>query len=73
MRLLFIGLIPMCVGLGMVLTIALENWLQGNAYLWWLLLVLLLLFGVAAVSITVFVDAYKLTDGRKLDGPDAGA
>jgi hypothetical protein len=73
MRLLFIGLNLMCVGLGMVLTIALENWLRGNSYLWWLLLVLLLLLGVTTLGITVFVGTHKLTDGRKLNGPDAGA
>jgi hypothetical protein len=52
MRLLFIGLIPMCVGLGMVLTIALENWLQGNSYLWRLLLVLLANADDASFTIT---------------------
>jgi hypothetical protein len=73
MRLLFLGLILMCVSLGMVLTIALESWLRGNSYLWWLLVVLLLLLGVTALGITVFVGTHKLTDGRKLNGPDAGA
>jgi hypothetical protein len=55
MRFLFIGLILMCVGLGMVLTITLQNWLEGNSYLWWLLLVLLLVLGITALGITVFV------------------
>jgi membrane protein required for beta-lactamase induction len=73
MRFLFIGLILMCVGLGMVLTIALENWLQGNSYLWWLLLVLLLMLGVTAVGITVFVDTHKLNDDRNSREPDARA
>jgi hypothetical protein len=73
MRFLFIGLILMCVGLGMVLTIALENWLQGNSYLWWLLLVLLLMLGVTAVGITVFVGMHKLNDDRESKEPDARA
>jgi hypothetical protein len=73
MRSLFVSLIPMCVGLGMVLAVALDNWLRGNSYLWWLLLVLLLLLVVTAFSVTVFVGMHKLTNGRKLNQPDAGA
>jgi hypothetical protein len=59
MRSLFLGLILMCVALGMVLTVALDSWLRGNSYLWWLLLVLLLMLAVTAVSITVFVSIHE--------------
>ena len=59
MRSLFLGLILMCVALGTVLTVALDSWLRGNSYLWWLLLVLLLMLAVTAVSITVFVSIHE--------------
>jgi hypothetical protein len=53
MRALFAALLLMSVALGMLLLTALENWLQGNSFLWWLLLVLLDVFAVAAVSMSV--------------------
>jgi hypothetical protein len=53
MRFLFAGLILMSISLGMLLSLVLDNWLRGGAYVWWLLLALLMSFAILSVSITV--------------------
>src|SRR3954463_15696145 len=53
MRFLFAGLILMSISLGMLLSLVLDNWLRAGAYVWWLLLALLMSFAILSVSITV--------------------
>jgi hypothetical protein len=53
MRSLLLGLVLMSIGLGTLLTTVLDNWLRGDSYLWWLLLMLLLLFAITSVGVTV--------------------
>jgi hypothetical protein len=53
MRFLFAGLILISISLGMLLSLVLDNWLRGSAYVGWLLLALLLSFAILSASITV--------------------
>jgi hypothetical protein len=52
-RWLFLALLLMCVSFGMLLLTAFERWLRGQAFGWWLLLVLLMAFAISALSVTL--------------------
>jgi hypothetical protein len=52
-RFLFLALILMCVSFGMLLATALESWLRGQPFLWWLLLVLLFALAISSASVTL--------------------
>jgi hypothetical protein len=48
-----IGLILLSVALGMMLVTALEEWLSGRSFLWWLLLSVMFLVSVCANAVAV--------------------
>jgi hypothetical protein len=50
---LFIGLILMSVGLGMIVTVSVLSWLRGDSFVWWFALLLLTALGVVTVGVTV--------------------